>query len=306
MSILLAKNILAMLLMAAMGFALVKSKKLSLIDSESLSILSLYVLTPCMTLSSFQVQMTAEVRRGLLVAFIGSIIAHAVFIALAQGLKRPLGLDEVERVSAVCSNCGAFVVPLISMVLGSEYTIYGVVYFAVLSVTLWTYGTPLLRGSRDKSPRKLLLSVNMIALYLGLIVFFTGIELPSPVQKAVGTVGSMLGPVAMISTGMALAEVDAKKALSFRRLPLVTALRMLVFPLILLVIFKFTPLAGLSPNGDTVLLIVLMGASAPSAFLIGQIAQVYGKDFYYASTISVTTLFLSILSVPFLVFLYQL
>ncbi len=207
MSILLAKNIFAMLLMAAMGFALVKGGKLSLNDSKSLSVLSLYVLTPCMTLSSFQVQMTDEVRQGLLIAFIGSIIAHAVFIALAQGLKRPLGLDEVERVSVVCSNCGAFVVPLISMVLGSEYAIYGVVYFAMLSVTLWTYGTPL---------------------------------------------------------------------------------------------------AGLSPNGGTMLLIVLMGASAPSAFLIGQIAQVYGKDFYYASTISVTTLFLSILSVPFLVFLYQL
>ena len=116
----------------------------------------------------------------------------------------------------------------------------------------------------------------------------------------------MPGPVAMISTGMALAEVNVKKALAFKRLPLATVLRMLAFPLILLTIFKFTPLASLSPNGNTVLLIVLMGASAPSAFLIGQIAQVYGKDFYYASTISVTTLFLSILTVPFLIFLYQL
>ena len=306
MSVLLSKSIFSLFLIMTSGFALVKSGMLKVDESKTLSVLTLYVLVPCMIISSFQVEMTSEVQLGFLVAFIGSLIAHALFIALTIAIKRPLNLDGIERTSIICTNCGAFIVPLTAMVLGAEYTIYGVVYLAVLNVTLWTYGRIAISGKRERNPRKLFFNLNMICIYIGLFLFFTGIRLPGPVQTAASTVSSMVGPVTMIAIGMALGKVDIRKALALKRLPLVSLLRMLVFPLALLAIFKFTPLASIAPNGSMVLLVVLLGASAPSACVISQIAQVYGKDFFYASTISATTLFLSILTIPFLAFLYQL
>lgn len=54
-------------------------------------------------------------------------------------------------------------------------------------------------------------------------------------------IGGMLGPIALFSIGMALAEVDMNKALSLKRLPLAAALRMIAFSLVLLAILKFTP-----------------------------------------------------------------
>lgn len=306
MSILLSKNILTLLLIMSAGFILVKTKMLKVEECKPLSVLTLYVLIPCMIVSSFQVEMTEEVRLGFLLALIGALIAHAIFIVFSLVLKKPLRLDGIEQASIICTNAGAFIVPLVAMALGEEYTIYGVVYLAVLNVVLWTFGMTLISGERERNPRKLLLSANMISVYIGLFLFFTGIKLPSPVQTAISTVGSLTGPVTMISIGMALAEVNVKKVLALKRLPLVSLARMLAFPLILLAVFKFTPLATLAPDGSMVLMIVLMGASAPAACVIGQIAQVYGKDFFYASAISVVTLFMSIFTIPFLVFLYQL
>ena len=306
MSLLLSKNILTLFLITAAGFALVKTRMLKVDDSKPLSVITLYVLIPCMIISSFQVEMTDEVKQGFLVALAGSLIAHVVLIAFTTLLKKPLKLDGVERASIVCTNCGAFIVPLITMALGEEYAIYSVVYLAILNATLWTYGKTILQGKYERNPRKLFFNLNMISIYVGLLLFFTGIKLPGPLQGAVSAAGSMTGPVTMISIGMALAGVDRKKLLALKRLPFASILRMLVLPLILLAIFKFTPLASLSPNGSMVLMIVLLGAAAPSACVIGQMAQVYGKDFFYASAISVSTLFLSIFTIPFLVFLYQL
>lgn len=309
MSLLLVQNILTLFLMMAAGFALAKTKLLKPADSKALSIASLYAIIPCTIVSSLQVERTPEVLQGALVALIGAVVSHVLFIALARILKGPLKLDAVEQASLAYTNCGTYIIPLVVMAIGEEYVIYCTVYLATFNAFMWTHARIVLGGREGLNLRGLLLNVNMVAVYLGAFLFVTGLDFPPVIAKAIDGIGSMLGPAAMLAVGMVLAGVDFKILRAYRKLPLVTALRLLALPLALLAVLKFTPLAwvaSLSPNGTMVLLVVLMAGSAPSALVLAQLAQACRQDFTYCSAISVSTLILSIFTLPLMVFLYNL
>ena len=306
MSLLLVQNILTLFLMMAMGFALAKSKLLKPSDSKALSMASLYVIIPCTIVSSLQVERTPEVLQGALLALIGAVLTHLVFIALARLVKGPLKLDKVEQVSLTYTNCGTYLIPLVVMVLGEEYVIYCTIYLAVFNLFMWTHARIVLGGGADLNLRGLLLNVNMIAVYLGAFLFISGLDFPPVIENAIGGIGSMLGPAAMLAVGMVLAGVDLKMVRGYKKLPLATALRLLVFPLVMLAVFKLTPLASLAPDGSMVLLVIPMAGAAPSALVLAQLVQACHHDFTYCSAISVSTLIFSIFTLPLIVFLYNL
>ena len=307
MSLILAEKILSLFVMMAMGFALVKAGFVKSTDSRPIAMLNLYVINPCMIISSFQVDMTQEVQQGFIVAILGAIATQGLFLVLATVLKKPLKLDEVEQCSLAYSNCGNLIIPLVVMIMGQSMVIYCTAYLVVQTILLWSHGKALMRGQHGIDWRQMLLGVNMISVYIGLFLFFTGLRLPDPVQQAMSSVGSMIGPSAMIVTGMIMAGVNFRELLSFRRLPFTAIMRLVVFPLIALAILKFTPLASLAPgNGTSVLLITLLAASAPSASTINQMAQIYNRNSGYASAVNVVTILCCIITMPIMVFLYQL
>lgn len=57
----LAKKILSLFLMMAMGVILVKSKGIKVEDSRSISLISLYLITPCAIFSAFQMAYTPQI-----------------------------------------------------------------------------------------------------------------------------------------------------------------------------------------------------------------------------------------------------
>ncbi len=306
LSLILAEKILSLFVMMAMGFALVKAGFVKPQDSRAIAMVNLYVISPCMIISSFQVDMTSEVQLGFLCALIAGAVVQGLFLGMAALLRRPLKLDEVERASLSYSNCGNLIIPLVIMVLGQEYVIYCTAYLVVQTILLWSHGKALMRGQRGIDWRQVLLGVNMVSVYIGIALFCTGLRLPEPVQLAMSSVGSMIGPSAMIVTGMIMAGVNFKEALSFKRLPLIVVLRLVVFPLVALALLKFSPLATIAPNGSTVLLITLLAAAAPSASTINQMAQIYNRNSSYASAINVITILCCIATMPAMVYLYQL
>ena len=97
LSLILAEKILSLFVMMAMGFALVKAGFVKSQDSRAIAMLNLYVINPCMIISSFQVDMTQEVRLGFLVAIIGAVATQGLFLVLTTVFKKPLKLDEVEQ-----------------------------------------------------------------------------------------------------------------------------------------------------------------------------------------------------------------
>jgi hypothetical protein len=303
---LLTQKILSLFLILLAGLVLVRLHVLRGEDSRVLSSLSLYLIMPCVILNAFQIDQTEEIRTGLLLAVGAAVAVHLLFLAVTALLRKPLKLDPVERASVIYSNAGNLIIPLVTSILGEEWVIYSSAYVSVQLILLWSHGLATLCGQRKMSPRNILTNPNFIAILVGLVLFFTGLRFPTPVQDACSSVSSMLGPAAMLVTGMLIGEMSLKSLLSYRRVWLVTVLRLILYPLLCLGLIWITGAKGFLPTAGQILLVTMLATMTPSASTITQMAQIYGQDASYASVINVITTLLCIITMPCAVLLYQL
>lgn len=299
-------KILSMALMMLIGAVLVRCGILESDDSRVLSALSLYIILPCVILTSFQVDFTPEVKSGLLLALAAAVIIHIALILLNILLGGLLRLDAVEQASIIYSNAGNLIVPLVTALLGKDWIIYCCAFICVQMVLLWSHGKTLLCGEKGIDVRKIVTNVNMIAILIGVALLLTGLRFPAIIEDTMESISDTVGPVAMFITGMIVGGRDVKTLLRNGRLWLTTALRLVVIPLPVLAFLKFSGIAGIVPNGGEVLLVTFLAVITPSASTVTQFAQIYGKDADYAGSINVLTTILCIVTMPVMVALYQL
>ena len=305
--LLLAKKIASMFIIIAMGFTIVKTGILQTKDSRPISLLALYVITPCMILSSFQIELTDEVRHGFLLAMLGGVIVHTITIVMTEILGKMAHLDAVEKVSVVYTNAGNLIIPIIMSLFGREWVVYTSGYNIVLNLLMWTHGKAILSGDKKPDFKKIITNFNMIAIFIGLIMLFTGLHFPPILADAVDSVGAMVGPVCMTVTGMIIAGMDMKKVMSYKRAWIPVGLRLIVTPLLVMAVYKGVHLAAITPNGETVLTVSMLAASAPSASSVVQMAQTFKSDAAadYAAAINVIGTLLCILTMPVMLTLFE-
>jgi len=304
-SLILAKKILSLFLILAMGFVLVKSKALKPEDSRTLSTICLYVIMPCVILSSYQIEYSDEIRDGLLLALGAAVLIHIGLLLINLALGKVLKMDAVEKVSVIYSNAGNLIVPIVTSLLGKEWVIYSSAFVSVQQILIWSHGKMVLCGERRPEIRKILTNVNMISIFGGIATFLLGIRFPAVLQDTLDTAAAMVGPAAMIVTGMLIGGMELKKVFGYRRVWLISAVRLLFYPILAVFFLKHSGLAGLVANGETILLITLLGTITPPASSVTQMSQVYGKDADYASAICVVSTLLCIITMPVMVMLYQ-
>jgi len=305
-TVLLIQKIISLFVIILAGYLLVKFRVFSASESRTLSKASLYLLAPCMILSAFQVDCTPEVSSGLALAAGASVVIQALLVIMSAVFKRIMKLDPVEQTSMFYSNAGNLIVPLVSAILGDEWVIYTSGFMGVQLILMWTHAKSILCGDKGIDIKKIALNPNMIAIYAGLVLFFTGWRIPGPVGNAVKSLGDMIGPVSMLVTGMLIGGMDLKKLFSYKRLPLMVFMRLIGVPLFVLALLRFSGIAGLAPNGRDVLLITFLACITPSASTITNRAVVDEKDADYASAINVATTLGCIITMPLLVALYML
>ncbi len=303
--LILAKKILSLFLMMAMGAVLVRARVIRLEDSRSISLLSLYLITPCAIFSAFQMAYSPQILEGLILAAATAFILHIMMIVLTKLLEKPIGLDVVEKTSIIYSNAGNLIIPIVTAIFGKEWVIYSTGYLSVQTILLWSHGRMMICEEKNVDFRKVFMNINILAVFVGVICFISGVMLPAPLLDAVDSMASMLGPSAMIVTGMIIGSMDFKRVLSYRRLWLTGLLRLVIYPFIGVAFLKFSGITGLVPEGATILMITLLAMTTPSASTVTQMAQVYGKDADYASAINVVTTLCCILTMPLMVTLYQ-
>lgn len=95
--------------------------------------------------------------------------------------------------------------------------------------------------------------------------------------------GNTMGPVAMLIIGMLMADMDMQHLRSYRQLWKPVLLRLIVLPVILVCVAKYSGLAALAPHGETLIIISLLSVIAPSANIVTQFSQMFGRDALYAS-----------------------
>lgn len=304
-SILLMQQIVQLFLMIFMGYLIVKTGLVRDDDSKVLSKIILYLIVPCVIINSFQVDYTTDTVKGLLIAFAASVMTQVILLVVISVAGRLLHLNEVEVASVYYSNSGNLIVPIVTFILGQEWVLYGCVFMSVQLVFLWTHCKKIISREASYDWKKIILNINMISIFIGVVLFFTKIRLPEIIGNTLASVGTMIGPASMIVTGMLFAGMNLKQIFANKRVYFITFLRLIAVPLIALVLIKLSNLASFSADGNKIMLIVFLAIITPSASTVTQMCQVYGNDSKYASAINVMTTLLSIITMPVMVMLFQ-
>ena len=227
-ALLLAREIAQLFLILLAGFVLVRAGLLRAADSKVLSVILVYLVIPCVIVDAFQIEDTPAIRAGLALSFGAAAAIHLLFLLLTWLLRRPLGLDAIERATAIYSNAGALVIPLVQALLGQEYVIYSCAFIIVQLVLLWTHGAAILRGTGALSWKAVLTNVNLLSILAGAALYLGHIPLPALLTGAMDSMGSLMGPLGMLLAGMAIAESPLRQLACTPRYYLTAALRLLV------------------------------------------------------------------------------
>jgi predicted permease len=291
MVLILIKQILVMLAMMSIGVILFKLGQLDEKGVGQLSNLALYVATPCVVIRALAIPFDAEkISTGVLVMLFFLII-FAVSVVIGR-----FGCGKADRVgtfAVVFSNSGFVGIPLIQGILGEEYVFYVTMTMVVGTITFWTYGVLLMSGDKNEvSVKKILTNPNLIAVVVGMILFFTIDELPYVILQTLNGMANMNTGLGMVILGATLGASNVGLMVTDTRLYKAIALRLVVVPLVCI------PILLLMPVPFEVRMVMMIIAAAPAASATSMLALKYGADYSYGTGLSIGTTIVSMLTMP--------
>ncbi len=95
----------------------------------------------------------------------------------------------------------------------------------------------------------------MITIFFGILLFIIGIQLPDIITETMELVSVMIGPTSMIVTGMLIGNMSLKQGFTYKKIYLITFLKMIVCPITILLLLKYGGMANILHNGKMILLI---------------------------------------------------
>lgn len=272
--------------------------KMAIIDNhakDKLSQLSTWIVCPMLIFMSFQMEYDAELLKKMGIVFVLAIISFIFSIILANVLlKQKDGYDlAVERFGVIFTNCGFIGIPLGNALFGNIGVIYATLFVASFHIFCWTYGISLL--DKGKFQLKKLINPCLIAVCLGIICFIFQIKVPTNVAYALNSISDMNTPLAMLISGVVLAQLDLKatlKKLAKGRLLLVVLLRGIISPAIFALLLRFVPI------DEQMRIVSAMTAACPTGAFTITLSILYGRDDNYGTEILCTSTLLSIVTIP--------
>ncbi len=289
---------LIMLILIIVGIICKKTKIITDDGNKELSKLVLTVVNPIVILMAYQTDYKPQLVKNLLIAFGLSILSYIILIVAAYLLipQKDGRETQIERFSAIYSNCGFMGIPLVNALFGSEGIFYLTAFLTVFNLVVWTHGIILISGERNlKNIVKVFYSPVIISIVLGIIMFFAQIRLPDIITDSLNFISNLNTPLAMIVSGVTIADTKILKLLKKPGIYYVSFLKLILLPLILLAVFS------LFNVNEQVRITVLVAASAPAAAMCTLQCIRYEKNSLYASEIFAASTILSVVTLPIIV-----
>lgn len=303
--LILMSKLMAMMVMVVVGYAAVRFRVVQTKDSVTLSRLIVYILQPCLICRSVQIDLTPERLNGFLCALALGVTTYLFWIAALGLLKKPLRLDAVDRCSLIYSNVGNLALPLINMILGSEYVFYASALQIPFNLLIWTHGNSIIGGERRLHIRKILLNPNIIALLSGLLLVLLHIRLPDVINTAMEGLGNMVGPCSMLVIGIVITQNELRKIITDRQAYGIALGRLIVMPASLLLLISVSGILSRHPQLTPVFQVCFIALCTPPASTVSQLSVLYDKKAYECSVYSVLSMLLCIVTMPLMLMVFQ-
>lgn len=289
-----------MFILIGVGMICFKKKMLTLKATRIFSNFLLNMVTPCLIIDAYNRDFNKSEAKGLLFAFILSVLFHVIAAVCTKVFIRERKDENyrIEKLGAIYSNCGFMAFPLLAAVLGKNSIFYGTAFVTVFNLFLWSNGISILSKDKKLSIKKVFINPGTIGTYIGLITYFMPIRLPEVLSDTVSYMASLNTPLAMVITGVFLANVNIKESLKKIYIYRMNLLRLIVYPIMFILILKLINVENLISNGSTIVKVVGISSACPAAASIILLAsKMKLDDGYGAEAMAVSTLF-SIITLP--------
>ena len=306
--IIMLKNVIVFVALAIPGYLLIKTKFLKKEQSGALSMLLMYVGMPFLIFSSKINNITINTQ---LLATIGIVLGIGVVYTFAMFfVSKPLTKMEREqktqgmmRFSSVFSNNGFLGIPLAMAVFGAGSMALMVVIILniVTNVLMYTLGIYLISGDRKAiSLKKAFLNPVLIAFVVGIIANLLNVKGYVPEVATYSThFSNLVTPISMTILGMKMGGVKFLELFKSWKTYYVSALKLVVFPMIIVaIVFVLNQVTAIiTPD---MVLGVLIAFAMPTAGLASTFSDNFGGDTENAVAFTLGTTILSIVTIPLL------
>ena len=290
------------------GYALAKMKLVPDNSQVVLSKLEHYILIPALVLGTFIDNFTVATLSSAWKMLLGSSLLLAVAMALTLVCVKFCSKDKYEQNIFTYGLCfsnfgyvGNAVVSALYPEIFQEYLIF--------TLPMWTmiylWGVPsLLMGDSGTKPTlkqrlKNFLNPMLVCMVVGMGVGLLNIPVPTFLTSAVSAAGNCMSPVAMLLTGMTVARFRLKDVLTIKSVYLVSALRLLVYPGLFLVVNLFVSLP------ETFAVCAICALAMPLGLNTIVIPNSLGKDTRVASGMALVSHLLACVTIPAILAVFQ-
>ena len=287
-------QMIILFIIVIIGYFLSKKKMMDADFDRKLSVLVINVTCPSLILSSVMGD-TLPDKGFILPLLVVGFATYAILIGGAFILPRFLPVKMSERgiysFMLAFGNVGFIGYPIVASIFGAN-----AVFYACILNFPSTLGTLFISGGESKIrfDWRTLYCPAMIASYLSILIVVTGWTPPKVLSTPFTLLGNITVPAALLIVGSAIAQVPIRRMFGNTAIYLMSALRLVLIPLLILYISRLCRIEETIANINAVLAAMPV-ASYGTLFCI----QYEKGEVIMAEGTFITTL-LSVVSIPVL------
>lgn len=265
------------------------------------------VFIPALVLNTFMSNFSLQKIGAASELLLQSIVLAAFSIALSLICVRFCSKDRYERkiyTYGLCFSNFGFMGNAVVSALFPDVLMEYLIFTLPLWTLIYLWGVPTLLiddGGRQGVKQRMKNFVNpmFICTLLGMLTGLLGVPIPGFVSATVTAAGNCMSPIAMLLTGMTIAQFHLKEVLRIKGVYLVSGLRLIVFPLLLLGAMLVIPLP------ETFAICAICSLAMPLGLNTIIVPSALGKDTKVASGMALVSHVLSCLTIPAVLALFE-
>lgn len=294
--------VLPVIALIALGLPLRRAGWISEAGEETLLMLIVRVLTPCLIFESIVRRATMGGTADVLLPPLAGFVLTSVSLAVAWYVARALGLTvghglRTFALAVGLTNYGYLPLPLMDTLFGPESRAWLFMHNAGVEAAIWTTGVLIVTGESPRAAWRKLLNMPLLTLAVALAVKLTGVDahIPEVVWTFIHALAVCAVPLGLLMTGASFApHLNDPKQLANPRIVLTAwLLRLAVLPWVFLLAARFAPVAVELKQ------VLVVQAAMPTAVISVIVARIYGGQPLVAVQIVLGTTVLALFTIPF-------
>ena len=278
-----------------LGFVLNKTKVIDTKAEKALSDILLKAVLPFMILCSSQHTYSADAVQGMITCAVFAIGYYALsLIVLRLSLLKTNIAEDDKRIMITCTvfaNTGFVGFPLMEALYGNYGLLLAAVFNLCYNIFFYTYAAYLLSRKPHFAITDMFKSMVSVASVLAIVLFVIPWRMPSFISETFKLIGDMTVPLSMMVMGSMLANVSPKKLLSDKKGYIVSVLRLIILPAIMMgAVWGLSHFITILPETKSVLVLMC-------ALPCGSMNVIYAEKYdtsphFCARTVSLSMLFM--------------